>query len=152
RQPDQGFFASRRRNALPRQAALKVNDMRASAIVAMVLVLLPGIIRADPQPTLPQEVAWIPPNCSGFIHVRFAELWKSPVGKLIRDAAAKSNSKVLTNIEASFGILLSQIDRVTVVVSDALDDEVQKSLVLRITTVDAYDWKQVLEAIGVSPD
>ncbi len=122
----------------------------AAGAFAVIMSSLLGVARADEkQTTLPPDLSWIPPNCTAFAHVRFAELWDGPLGKALRTAFAKSDSKTLAEIERMSGVRLSQIDQVTIVIPDALFKRGGDPLVIRIVTTEPYDAKRVLSNLSI---
>jgi hypothetical protein len=120
-------------------------------IFAAALVLSFGAAIADEKPAaLPSDLAWIPPNCAAFAHVRFAELWKSDSGTAISKRVASSDTRVLADIEQFLGVQLEQIDLLTVVVPSVYQGlDFVENIVLRVTTLAPYDEKKVLQALGV---
>jgi Protein of unknown function (DUF1559) len=121
-----------------------------SYAVALLLLALPGSALAEDKPAaLPPELSWIPPNCTAFVHVRFAELWDSPTGKILRDVIAKSDPKAMAEIEKSIGVRLSQIDRITLLVPDFVDGGPERAVVLRVTTTEPYDSKRVITSLPI---
>ena len=127
--------------------------MRIPNLIAGVLVVLlwtaAGFLHADEKPSLPPELSWIPPNCTAFVHVRFAELWDGPLGQAMRVALQKSDPKMLAKIEQSIGVRLSQIDRITVVLPDVSLEHDRDPFVVRITTTEPYDAKRVLAVLPI---
>ncbi len=121
-----------------------------SFAVAALLLALPGSMLADEKPVaLPPELSWIPPNCTAFVHIRFAELWDSPAGKIIRDVIAKSDPKVMAEVEKSIGVRLSQIDCVTLLVPEVVDGGPDRAIVLRVSTTEPYDSKRVIASLPI---
>jgi hypothetical protein len=61
---------------------------------AMALCVGMGLARGDESKPvkLPPELAWVPANCVGFAHVRFAELWDSPAGKALGGRTRRSTA------------------------------------------------------------
>lgn len=119
-----------------------------SGVLALLLSTAAGVARADEHPpALPPELSWIPPNCTAFAHVRFAELWDGPLGRAMRAALQKSDPKMLAKIEQSLGVRLSQIDQITVVFPDASFEDDRDPFVVRITTTEPYDAKRVLAVL-----
>ncbi len=64
---------------------------------------------------LPEDLAHVPGDAIGFVHVRTAELWKSPMFKMYRDILPKIDADALSMLEDRITPSLASIDRVTVV-------------------------------------
>jgi hypothetical protein len=92
--------------------------MRA-VLLALALALLPQA-RATAQP-LPADLALVPPDATGFVHVRFADLWANDVMKGFRDTWAKAGPDALAALDKQFVPAPSTISRGTVFVT--LDDK-----------------------------
>src|SRR5262245_13708538 len=123
---------------------------RFSFVVVSFLLALPSVTLAeDKAAALPPELNWIPPNCTAFVHVRFAELWDSPAGKIVRDVISKAEPKAIAEIEKSIGVRLSQIDRITLLVPEVADGRPERAAVIRITTTEPYDAKRVLASLPI---
>jgi prepilin-type processing-associated H-X9-DG protein len=99
----------------------------------------------QPQPS--SEVSWVPASCTGFVHVRFAELWDGPLGRNARKILATTEPKVFEEIEKSLGVSLSQIDTITIVLPEFVNDNMN-NLVVRITTTEPYDAQRLMNALS----
>jgi prepilin-type processing-associated H-X9-DG protein len=101
---------------------------------------------------VPSELAWVPSNCTGFVHIRFAELWDGPLGRNARKILATSEPQAFENIEKSLGISLSQIDQVTIVLPEFAPGMANPPFVARITTTEAFDPQRLVSSLGASPE
>ena len=90
---------------------------RALALAALALV---PQARASAQP-LPADLALVPPDATGFVHVRFADLWANDVMKGFRDTFEKAGPDALAALDKQFVPAPSTISRGTVFVT--LDDK-----------------------------
>jgi prepilin-type processing-associated H-X9-DG protein len=116
------------------------------------LVLAVGLINRsaadEPKPqAVPADLAWVPTNCTGFVHIRFAELWDGPVGRNARKILAAQEPQAFEQIEKSLGISLSQIDTVTIVLPE-FTGENMRNMVFRVTTTEPYDAQRLLASLG----
>src|SRR5579864_614704 len=101
--------------------------------------------------SVPPDLAWVPANCTGFVHIRFAELWYGPLGRNARKILAGQEPQALEQIEKSLGISLSQIDTITIVLPEFKDDNAH-NMVVRVTTTEPYDAQRLLESLGALGD
>jgi prepilin-type processing-associated H-X9-DG protein len=62
----------------------------------------------------PRDLAFVPPDAVGFVHVRVADVWKSEHFKEWRETVQKAGRKALAAFDARFFPSPSSIDRVTV--------------------------------------
>ncbi|HEV3144747.1 MAG TPA: DUF1559 domain-containing protein, partial [Gemmataceae bacterium] len=119
----------------------------------LVLGLFTGHVDAD-EPKgqqVPSELAWVPSNCTGFVHIRFAELWDGPLGRNARKILATSEPQAFEQIEKSLGLSLSQIDQVTIVLPEFTNENL-RNMVVRITTTEPYDAQRLISSLGGSPE
>ncbi|HLW67315.1 MAG TPA: DUF1559 domain-containing protein [Gemmataceae bacterium] len=101
--------------------------------------------------SVPPDLAWVPANCTGFVHIRFAELWDGPLGRNARKILAAQEPQAFEQIEKSLGISLSQIDTITIVLPEFKDDNAH-NMVVRVTTTEPYDAQRLLESLGALGD
>src|SRR5437868_6650430 len=77
-------------------------------------LLLAAPLRGDDKP--PADLAAVPGNALGFVHVRVADLWKSEALKDLRAMIEKAGSDALTAFDRRFVPAPSSIERLTAVV------------------------------------
>src|SRR5262245_56597730 len=75
---------------------------------------------AQPPDALSADLALVPADCVGFIHIRLADLWKNEVMAGFRKTWEKAGPKALAALDAQFVPPPSTISRVTAFVM--LDD------------------------------
>src|SRR5262245_5463155 len=96
-----------------RAAALAV----ITALTATVLVLRPGSLpQAVAQPAaaeMPVDLALVPADAVGFIHIRVADLWKNDLFANFRQTFEKAGPKALAALDAQFVPKISTFDRLT---------------------------------------
>src|SRR5712692_7657550 len=109
-------------------------------------VLLVGALTVTRADDVPPELAWVPTNCSGFIHVRFHDLWSGPAGKSVLNAASAIEPKMLDQIEQTLGVPLARIDRITILLPEFDPNAKQPGFVVRVTTTRPYDRRDVMSA------
>jgi hypothetical protein len=127
---------------------------RRLGVSALVLILgIAGSAAADEpkSQTIPADLAWVPTNCTGFVHIRFAELWDGPLGRNARKLLAAQEPQAFEQIEKSLGISLSQIDTVTIVLPEFTNENMH-NMVFRVTTTEPYDAQRLLASLGAKGD
>jgi hypothetical protein len=81
------------------------------AIPALLLVAA----SASAQPAaLPPDLALVPPDGLGFVHVRVADLWGHESLKDVRDIVRKAGDKALAALDQRFAGLPANVERITV--------------------------------------
>src|SRR5262245_46960305 len=89
-----------------------------AALTAGVILFRPGseplADAAQPaQPALDTDLALVPTDAVGFVHVRAADLWKHEVFAGFRKTFEKAGPKALAALDAQFVPKISTFDRVT---------------------------------------
>src|SRR5262249_672708 len=84
-----------------------------SRFLAIPAVLLVAA-SASAQTALPPDLALVPPDGLGFVHVRVAELWGHESLKDVRDIAKKAGDKALAALDQRFAGLPANGQRITV--------------------------------------
>ncbi|MFO0821852.1 MAG: DUF1559 domain-containing protein [Gemmataceae bacterium] len=86
-------------------------------LAATVVVLRPGseppAATAAQPAVLPADLALVPADAVGFVHIRAAELWKNEALAQFRQTFEKAGPKVLTALDNQFVPKISTLDRVT---------------------------------------
>ena len=80
------------------------------AIPAVFLVAAPAFA----QPALPPDLALVPPDGVGFVHVRVADLWGHESLKDVRDIVQKAGDKAIAALDQRFAGLPANVERLTV--------------------------------------
>ncbi len=88
-----------------------MNRFKLLACLAFAAMALPA--RAA-EPNLPPDLAAVPGNAIGFVHLRVADLWKNDALKQFRAMIEKAGPKALEAFDQRFVPAPSMIDRVTV--------------------------------------
>src|SRR5438874_2159519 len=112
-------------------------------------IVLLGTLTAARGDDLPPELAWVPPSCTGFIHVRVADLLNSLAGKCVLKSAGAINPQALDQLEHGLGTPLARIDRITILLPELDPNARQPGFVVRVTTTRAYDRRDVMSALKV---
>ena len=76
------------------------------------VLMMTGALRAE-EP-LPPDLAAVPSNAMGFLHIRAAELWKSEIFKDLRATIERAGPKALAAFDQRFVPAPSSIERLTV--------------------------------------
>ena len=119
-----------------------------AALIATVVILQPAATpaaAAAQPPALPPDLALVPADAVGFVHIRGAELWKHQVLAPIRETFQKAGPQVLAALDEQFVPKVSTFDRATVflLLSGERHEPVPVA-VLRFT--EAFDPEKVVNA------
>src|SRR6266704_5622726 len=82
------------------------------------LALVLAIAAPLPAQELPADLAAVPGNAAGFVHVRVADLWQSDSLKDLRASVLKAGPKALEAFDQRFVPAPSSIERVTIILLD----------------------------------
>lgn len=85
----------------------------AAGLILSLAVLSRSAAQAPAAPTLPSDLALVPADGLGFVHVRLAELWQHSWFAPFRETLAKAGPKVLAALDEQFVPKLSAFDRIT---------------------------------------
>jgi hypothetical protein len=83
---------------------------------AMLAIPIATAGQCDAQAPLPPDLAAVPADALGFVHVRVADIWKSDALKEIREIVLQAGDEALAAFDKRFLPTPSSIDRLTVVV------------------------------------
>jgi hypothetical protein len=129
---------------LTRAAALAT----VAILAATVVMFRPGsepVAEAAQAPDVPPDLALVPADAVGFVHVRGADLWKNDVLAPLRETYLKAGPKVLAALDAQFVPKISTFDRGTAFVMFSGErKEPVPFFVLRFTEV--FDPAAVVKA------
>jgi hypothetical protein len=86
-----------------------------AALTAAVLLLQPGreTVAAQQAATLPTDLALVPANAVGFVHIRGADLWKHELLAGLRTTFEKAGPKAAATLDTQFVPKPSTFDRFT---------------------------------------
>ncbi len=84
------------------------------AVLVAALALAP--MSAQAKEELPSDLAMVPGDAAGFVHIRLADIWKHDMMKGMRDTVQSAGIKALTAFEKQVYPSPSTIERATVVV------------------------------------
>src|SRR5580692_3909953 len=75
-----------------------------AALAAALVLLQPGheTVAAQEPTALPTDLALVPADAAGFVHIRGADLWKSEIFSGFRTTFAKAGPKALAALESQF--------------------------------------------------
>ncbi|MFO0803563.1 MAG: DUF1559 domain-containing protein [Gemmataceae bacterium] len=122
--------------------------LAAGLLAAVILVEPPRDAAAVAQPAggaANADLALVPPDAVGFVHVRLAELWKNDMFAGLRKTFERAGDKVLGAIDAQFAPAPSTLDRATAFV--LMDDPAKEPAVFGILAFSrAFDSAQVLKS------
>lgn len=113
--------------------------MVAATIVAVLLVPIPS---AKAQSELPADLAMVPGDAVGFVHLRLADLWKHDMARTIRDVMQGAGPKALGAFEKQVYPSPSTLDRATVILLPPKNDREPPTVIGIIRFNEAIDqWK-----------
>ncbi len=108
-----------------------------AALTASVILFRPGIepvAAAAAQPAIDADLALVPTDAVGFVHVRAADLWKNEVFAGFRQTFERAGPKALAALDAQFVPKVSTFERVTgFVLLDEQSKEPRPFAVLRFS-------------------
>jgi hypothetical protein len=98
-----------------RLAIRSISLATVAALTATVLLLQPGreSVAAQQRSTLPLDLALVPANAVGFVHIRGADLWKHEMFAGIRATFEKAGPKAAAALDKQFVPKPSTFDRFT---------------------------------------
>ncbi|HJZ91747.1 MAG TPA: DUF1559 domain-containing protein [Gemmataceae bacterium] len=83
---------------------------RVPVLLVLLLAAGPAFAQAD---RLPPDLALVPQDGLGFVHVRVADLWGHESLKDARDIVKKAGDKAIAALDGRFGSLPTSVDRLT---------------------------------------
>jgi Protein of unknown function (DUF1559) len=90
--------------------------MNIRCTIAMLAIPIATAGRCEAQAPLPPDLAAVPADALGFVHVRVADIWKSDALKEFRETVLQAGDEALAAFDKRFLPAPSSIDRLTVVV------------------------------------
>ena len=91
--------------------------MRRFCLTMVCLVgLVPGTLTAG-QKVLPPDLAFVPPDCLGFAHIRLVDIWKSDQLTEWRETVLKAGKDALNAFDAQYFPPPSSLERLTIMVN-----------------------------------
>jgi hypothetical protein len=122
-----------------------------AALTATVLVFRPeplsppgGTASAAQPEALPADLALVPADAAGFVHVRLADLWKNDVMAGFRKTWEKAGPKALAELDKQFVPAPSTLSRGTAFV--LLDDQKKPHAIGILAFSEAYEPLKVVDA------
>jgi hypothetical protein len=97
---------------------------------------------------LPADLAFVPADGIGFIHVRLADVWKSEHFKEWRDTLLKAGDDALTAFDKRFVPAPSSIDRLTVFATRPDQGQNEPDLAIILTTTKPIPQAEFLGQLG----
>lgn len=127
-------------------------------LVAAVVLALSSLRALDTLPDrgVAADLAAVPPDALGFVHLRVQDLWQSDLGKGIRQSAPKDLMDELSRVEQWLGVGVNDLERLTAVVlpGDALSrlggpfvSNIPPEAIVVAATLRPYDRVQLLSRI-----
>ena len=116
-----------------------------SGLLACLTMLLGLAPPAAAQKDLPPDLAAVPADALGFVHVRLADLWKSELFRDFRDMVQKAGDDALRAFDRRFVPAPSSLDRLTVFVAAPQGKRADPEPVFILTTSKPFDREQFLK-------
>ena len=82
-------------------------------LLCLLPAFLPGSLSAGEKP-LSADLAFVPPNCAGFVHFRLHDIWKSEHAREWRGSVMKAGSEALAEFDKRFFPTPSTMERFTI--------------------------------------
>ncbi len=89
---------------------------RSFLLVCVAGLVFSSPLRADDPKNLPADLAAIPADALGFVHIRAADVWKSELTKDFRDVLLRAGPKAIEAFDERIYPPLSTLERITAVV------------------------------------
>src|SRR5262245_30614272 len=115
-----------------------------SALVKESPVSAQGQANTPAASALPPDLALVPPDAFGFVHVRVADLFNSVVGQKVRQQMAKELAPVNQECKKRLGVTPEEIDRLTLMMRSPKEEYP----LVAVATVKPYD-RQALLAVAL---
>jgi len=116
-------------------------QLRYTRLLPMALaLLLTGLGRAEDKPA---DLAAVPGNALGFVHVRVADLWKNDALKELRGMVEKAGSEAIQSFDRRFIPAPSSIDRLTAVIM--MPERGEPPIVFVVATSKEFDKAQLIK-------
>lgn len=119
--------------------------MRFSTLALAVAVLWAPATSADDQ--LPADLAAVPSNAIGFLHLKLADLWKSELLKDLRVSIERAGPKAIEAFDSRFMPRPSSIDRLTIIMLDPTEGGGDPPFVGIVTCNEAFDKAKVIQSL-----
>jgi Protein of unknown function (DUF1559) len=113
-----------------------------AAAAATVALLAPRHARAQ---DLPADLALVPGDAAGFVHLRVADIWKHEMMRTVRDTVQSAGVKALTAFEKQVYPSPSTIDRASIVLLPPKDDREPPTVVGIVRFTEAIDQAKILK-------
>src|SRR5262245_30267782 len=94
---------------------------------------------------LPADLALVPADCLGFVHVRLADVWKSELFKEWRQTLLKAGDEALAAFDKRFVPMPSSIDRITVALTRNNNFQQEPDVIVILATSKPIDREAFLE-------
>jgi len=122
----------------------RIFGMATLAVLVASLALVPT--SAQPKGDLPSDLAMVPGDAAGFVHIRLADIWKHDMMKGMRDTVQSAGIKALTAFEKQVYPSPSTIERATVVVLAPKEGERGEPVIVGIVRfTEAFDSDKIVK-------
>ena len=113
----------------------------------LAVLLLGTATYAQPKQSLPPDLAAIPGNAVGFVHIRVADIWKSDALKETRDTVLLAGKQAIDGFDKRFLPTPSSIDRLTVVMLPRGEDLSEEPVFFALLTLNkTFDRDELLKS------
>ncbi len=94
---------------------------------------------------LPADLALVPGDAAGFVHLRVADIWKHDMMRTVRDTVQSAGVKALTAFEKQVYPSPATIDRVSIVLLPPKDDREPPTVVGIVRFAEAIDAAKIVK-------
>ena len=113
-------------------------------LLVCLAALIPQSFQAG-EKTLPPDLAFVPADAVGFIHVRLADVWKSDLSREWRETVLKAGEKYLSAFDKRFFPAPSSLDRLTIFLPSSTRDDPPEAPFMIVATSRAIDKEKFLQ-------
>jgi hypothetical protein len=113
-------------------------------LLVCLAALIPQSFQAG-EKTMPADLAFVPGDAVGFIHVRLADVWKSDFSREWRETVLKAGEKYLAAFDKRFFPTPSSLDRLTIFLASSTKHRPPKAPLTIVATSKAIDKEKFLE-------
>jgi hypothetical protein len=113
-------------------------------LLVCLVALVPQSFQAG-EKALPRDLAFVPGDAVGFVHVRLADIWKSDLSKEWRETVLKAGEKYLSAFDKRFFPAPSSLDRLTIFLAASAKDNPPKTPFMIVATSKAIDKEKFLQ-------
>lgn len=122
--------------------------------VALAALMASAALSPAADPTLPADLAIVPPDAIGFVHVRVADLYQSENFRDLRQLIGKAGADAINAFNSRFVPSPASVDRVTAFALPPAEGANEPEPIIVIATSTPFDTKRLIKSVmpGTSKD